>query len=130
LFLFLLNHSARHIFGRGYFTRVQTSHFARWVLLDDKGRMLFCSNHDGSLESDMDDFINKVAWGLNLIKGGPAREDKSKRFSRNRQQPTEVWYKAYPGLTAFDLAENGRVRDGLGRWPISDRAIWHWLSRL
>jgi hypothetical protein len=29
--------------------------------------MLFASNYDGSLESYMDDFINKVAWGLNLV---------------------------------------------------------------
>ena len=28
--------------------------------------MLFMSNYDGSLESYMDDFINKVGWGLNL----------------------------------------------------------------
>jgi hypothetical protein len=144
LFLFLLNYSARHIFGRGYLTRVQTIHFARWVFLDDDRRMLFCSNYDGSLESYMDDFINKVAWGLNLvfsngvgypstrnlIKGGAEQEDKFKRFLRNRQQPTEVWYKAYPGLTAFDLAENGRVRQGLEQRPIGSRAIRHWLSRL
>jgi len=144
LFLFLLNYSARHIFDRGYLTRVQTIHFARWVFLDGKRRMLFCSNYDGSLESYMDDFINKVAWGLNLvfsngvgypstrnlIKGGAEREDKFKRFLRNRQQPTEVWYKAYPGLTAFDLAENGRVRQGLEQPPIGARALRHWLSRL
>ena len=30
-------------------------------------RVLFASNYDGSHESYMDDFINKVAWGLNLI---------------------------------------------------------------
>ena len=127
-----MNYSARHIFGRGYLTRVQTIHFARWVFLDDKRRMLFCSNYDGSLESYMDDFINKVAWGLNLvfsqrrrlparpsflIKGGAEQEDKFKRFLRNRQQPTDVWYKAYPGLTAFDLAENGRIREGLEHRP-------------
>lgn len=143
-FLFLLNYSARHIFGRGYLTRVQTIHFARWVFLDDKRRMLFCSNYDGSLESYMDDFINKVAWGLNLvfsngvgypstrnlIKGGAEQEDKFKRFLRNRQQPTEVWYKAYPGLTAFDLAENGRVRQGLEQRPVGSRALRLWLSRL
>ncbi len=143
-FLYLLNYSARHVFGRGYLTRVQTIHFARWVFLDDKRRMLFCSNYDGSLESYMDDFINKVAWGLNLVfsngvgyprtqfllKGGAEQEDKFKRFLRNRQQPTDVWYKAYPGLTAVDLAENGRIRQGLEHRPIGARAMRHWLSRL
>lgn len=143
-FLYLLNYSARHIFGRGYLTRVQTIHFARWVFLDDKRRMMFCSNYDGALESYMDDFINKVAWGLNLVfsngvgypstrfllKNGAEQETKFKRFLRNRQQPTDVWYKAYPGLTAFDLAENGRIRAGLERRPAGERALRHWLDRL
>ena len=31
----LLDYASRHIFRRGYLTRVQTIHFARWVLLDD-----------------------------------------------------------------------------------------------
>lgn len=143
-FLYLLNYSARHIFGRGYLTRVQTIHFARWVFLDDKRRMMFCSNYDGALESYMDDFINKVAWGLNLVfsngvgypstrfllKNGAEQETKFKRFLRNRQQPTDVWYKAYPGLTAFDLAENGRIRAGLERRPAGEPALRHWLDRL
>ncbi|HUF56762.1 MAG TPA: hypothetical protein VMM55_09410 [Thermohalobaculum sp.] len=142
--LFLLNYASRHIYGRGYLTRVQTIHFARWVFLDDKRRVMFCSNYDGALEAYMDDFINKVAWGLNLvfsngvgypstrylIKGGAEQETKFKRYLRNRQQPTEVWYKAYPGLTAFDLAENARIRQGLERRPSGEAAIRQWLARI
>ena len=30
-------------------------------------RVAFLSTYDGSLESYMDDFIDKVAWGLNAI---------------------------------------------------------------
>jgi hypothetical protein len=30
-------------------------------------RVLFFSNYDGSLVSYMDDFVNKVAWGLNAV---------------------------------------------------------------
>ena len=123
-------------------TRVQTIHFARWVFFDHRRRVLFFSNYDGSLESYMDDFINKVAWGLNLVfsngvgypstrfllKGGAEHEVKFKRYLRNRQQLTDVWYKAYPGLTTFDLAENARVRRGLERRPIGARALRHWLE--
>ena len=65
--LWLLDYAARHVYRRGYLTRVQTIHFARWVLLDDNKRMFFASNYDGSLDSYMDDFINKVAWGINLV---------------------------------------------------------------
>ena len=57
---------AATIYTRGFLARVQTIHFARWVFFDDRRRVLFASNYDGSLESYMDDFINKVGWGLNL----------------------------------------------------------------
>ena len=142
--LYLVNYSARHIFGRGYLTRVQTIHFARWAFVDDKRRMMFCSNYDGAMESYMDDFVNKVAWGLNLvfsngvgypstrylIKGGAEQEEKFKRFLRNRQLPTQVWYKAYPGLTARDLARNGEIRKGLEKRPNGAKALRNWLSKI
>lgn len=144
LFLYLLGYAARHIFGRGYLTRVQTIHFARWVSLDEGRRMLFASNYDGSLESYMGDFINKVAWGLNLVfsngvgyprtrflvKGGAWHEADFKAYLHNRQQPTQVWYKAYPGLTAFDLHENTVIRRGLEQRPQGDHALRAWLARL
>ena len=142
--LYLLNYSARHIYGRGYLTRVQTIHFARWVFVDDKRRVMFCSNYDGALESYMDDFVNKVAWGLNLvfsngvgypttrflIKGGAAQEAKFKRYLRNRQLPTQVWYKAYPGLSARDLARHSEIRRGLEVRPDGARALRNWLAKI
>ena len=142
--LYLLNYSARHIFGRGYLTRVQTIHFARWVFVDGKRRVMFCSNYDGALESYMDDFVNKVAWGLNLvfsngvgypstrflIKRGAEQEAKFKRYLRNRQLPTQVWYKAYPGLTARDLARHGEIRKGLEKRPNGAKALRNWLSKI
>ena len=90
--------------------------------------MLFASNYDGSLESYMDDFINKVGFGLNLVfsngigyprtrflifGGAQGASSMFKHFLRRHQLPTDVWYKAYPGLTTFDLARNARIREGL-----------------
>ena len=65
--LWLVDYGARHIYNRGRLGRIQTIHFARWAFLDGKKRVLFASNYDGSLEAYMDDFINKVGWGLNLV---------------------------------------------------------------
>ncbi len=140
--LWLLNYSARHIYNRGYLTRVQTIHFARWVFLDDKKRLFFASNYDGSLESYMDDFINKVAWGINLvfsngvgyprtdwlIKGGARDEQKYKRVLRRHQLPTDVWYNAHPGLTAIDLARNSRIRAGIERPAMPEGEARQWLE--
>jgi len=143
-FLWLLDYAARHVYNRGYLTRVQTIHFARWVMLDNNRRLLFASNYDGSLESYMDDFINKVAWGLNLvfsngtgypstrwlIKDGAEQEQKFKCYLKRRALPTQVWYKAYPGYTAFDLARNSRIRQGVEVRPDKDGEIRQWLAQI
>ena len=142
--LWLLDYSARHIYNRGYLTRVQTIHFARWVFLDGRKRLFFASNYDGSLESYMDDFINKVAWGINLVFSngigyprshwlvldGAKNEQKYKRVLRRHQLPTDVWYKAYPGLTVVDLERNSRIRAGIERSTMTDEEAREWLRLL
>src|SRR5208282_5429658 len=52
--LWAVNYTTRHIYNRGRLARVTTIHFARWVFLDGKKRLLFASNYDGSLDSYMD----------------------------------------------------------------------------
>ena len=140
--VWLLDYGARHIFNRGYLTRVNTIHFARWVFLDNKQRLFFASNYDGSLESYMDDFINKVAWGLNLvfsngvgyprtnwlILDGAKDEQKFKRYIRRHELPTEVWYSAHPGITAFDMERNSRIREGVEKSFMRDEEIREWLK--
>jgi hypothetical protein len=142
--LILLDYAARHVYNHGYLTRIRTIHFAHWVLLDNNRRILFMSNYDGSHESYMDDFINKVAWGLNLVfsngvaypatrwlvKGGAEREHLYKYTLRRHQLPSEVWYKAYPNLTAYDLSRNGRIRAGVEQYPQNDEQIREWLRLL
>lgn len=140
--LWLLNWANRHIFRRGRLARVGTIHFARWVFLDDKRRMVFASNYDGALDSYMDDFINKAGYGLNLVFGngvgyprtrflildGAEDEQAFKFFLRRHQLPTDVWYKAYPGLTAFDLARNAEIRQGFERQAMTDGEAARWLA--
>lgn len=140
--LLLTDYFARHIYARGFLARIKTIHFARWVFMDNNHKVFFASNYDGSHESYMDDFINKVGWGLNLtfssavgypttrwiIKEGAQREHAFKYTQRRHQIPTEVWYKAYPGLTAVDLARNSRIRRGVEIRQSNDAEIREWLS--
>lgn len=142
--LWVLNWTTRHIYFRGQLARVGTIHFARWVFLNDKRRLLFASNYDSSLPTYMDDFINKVGWGLNLvfsnglgypntrwlILDGSKDEQKFKYFLRRHELPTEVWYKAYPGLTAFDLHRNTLLRQGLERPVLADVELRRWVALL
>ena len=92
----------------------------------------------------MDDFINKVAFGLNLtfshgigyprtrwmLKGGAELEQPFKDTLRRHQLPSAVWYRAHPGLTAVDMARNSRIRAGVEQYPEDDQAIRQWLSEI
>jgi hypothetical protein len=91
----------------------------------------------------MDDFINKVAFGLNvvfsngvgyprsnwLVLGGAKDEQKFKYFIRRHELATEVWYDAHPGLTASDLERNTRIRQGLES-SLTDKEAQEWLALL
>jgi hypothetical protein len=142
--LVAIDYAARHVFTRGFLARVQTIHFAFWAFLDDRRRLVFTSNYDGGHEAYMDDFINKVAWGLNLafshgvgwprtrwlVARGARIEDKFKHFQRRHQLPTEVWYKAYPGLVLADLKRNQLIREGLEPVHVTDAQAQAWLQLL
>ena len=125
--LYLLNAVTRHLLKPGDLVGVKTIHFARWLFLNDRRQVLFASNYDGSLESYMDDFIDKISWGLNLvftngigyprtrwlIKDGCRDELAFKDYLRLHQAPTLVWYPAYGRLSAANVAANERLRKGL-----------------
>jgi hypothetical protein len=142
--LWLLDFASRHIYTKGRLARVGTIHFARWVVIDDGRRVFFVSNYDGSLESYMDDFINKAAFGLNLVFSngvgypttswllfeGAQREQQFKAFLRRRQQLTDVWYKAYPDLTAFDLQRNSEIRAGVEKSEMPQPELCAWLAKI
>ena len=141
---FAIDYAARHVFNRGGLARVRTIHFARWVFIDGGKRAMFMSNYDGSLEAYMEDFINKVGFGLNLAFNagigyprtrwlafdGCEDERKFKEYLRRHQVPTQVWYKAYPGLTAVDLERNGRLRRGVDSPMLTDQAAREWAALL
>lgn len=144
LVLTAINYSVRHVFNRGRLARVTSIQFARWVFLDQKRRVIFASNYDGSLESYMDDFINKVSFGLNLVFSngigyprtkwllldGARDEQKFKDYLRRHQMPTQAWYNAHPGLTALDKWRNSLIRDGLERRYMTDADARKWLQLL
>jgi hypothetical protein len=142
--LSVVNYAARHFVRPGRLGRIRTIHFARWVFIAGKRRMAFFSNYDGSVESYMDDFINKTGFGLNasfsngigyprtnwLVLDGCADERKYKEFLRRHTVPTQVWYKAYPGLTAIDLERNTRIRRGLESSSMNDQETREWVALL
>jgi hypothetical protein len=134
--------ACRHAYNRDTLAGIDSIHFARWVLLDDDRRLIFASSYDGSLESYMDDFISRVAWGINLVFGngagfprtrwlifGGARDEiRYKHYLRRHQVPTRVFFSAYPRRTASNLDRFTKVRAGI----VSDNAadVDEWLALL
>lgn len=141
----LLNFGARNIFFRGNLAGVDTIHFARWVMIDGGRRAFFFSNYDGSLDSYNNDFVDRVAFGLNLAFSGAngwpltrfvffaGAEDEQgfKFYLRNHQIETQVWFAApaYDGLTAINVAHNAKIRAGLAT-PLSGNKAEAWLRLL
>lgn len=127
--------AARHVYRSGDLGTakllglhgVDTIHFAQWIVLDGGRRVLFFSNYDGSLVSYMDDFVNKVAWGLNavfsngmhypatrwLVLDGAKDEQQFKAFLHRHQLPTQAWYTAHARYTARNLSNNAAIRRAL-----------------
>jgi len=138
----LTDYAVRHIYNRGSLSGLNTIHFARWVPLDDDKRMFFSSNYDGSLESYMNDFIDKAAWGLNaifsngdgfpraayLFCGGITDEQAYKRFLPTRQVQSRVWYSAYKNLSTKNIANNAEIRQALFA-PLDQDQTDAWLRR-
>jgi hypothetical protein len=137
-----LDYFNRHVYNRDTLAGVRTIHFARWVPIDGGKRLIFASNYDGSLESYMDDFIDKLSWGLNavfsngigypstrwLLFGGARHEQAFKWYLRCHQLPS-VWYTAYPDLSARNIDDNTSLHEGLTRELNTEQAR-SWLALL
>ena len=135
--------AASCVFVRGSLAGVTTIHVARWVPLDGGRRMIFTSCYDGSLESYMNDFIDKLSWGLNvifsngvgyprtrwLIFGGARDEQTFKDYLRCHQLETAVSYAAHPTLTMANIRANAVIRRGLTT-PLDDARAAEWLALL
>ena len=115
------------VFEPGFLASIGTIHFAQWVRLPGTRKLVFLSNYDGSWQSYLEDFITKASAGLTgvwsntadfpktkwLFQKGAADGDQFKRWARRQQIPTGFWYSAYPDLTALQIRNNVKIRQGV-----------------
>jgi hypothetical protein len=91
--------------------KMETIHFARWVLIDSDTRLLFTSNFDRSLDDYLKDFVKVMPEGLDSIWGNcedyPAGGCKDfpafSAFVAKFQVDTTLWYAAYPAATVKEV---------------------------
>ena len=110
---------ARRLAPPGSLIGISTIHFVRWVVIDDGRRLMLLSDYDGSWESYIDEFAELILSGLDAIwetaEGYPpdgARDLPAfKRLLRTHQQPSEIFYSAYPDETILNILHDRMLAD-------------------
>jgi hypothetical protein len=149
--LTVVNVLARFWYVHGDLGGIQTIHFARWVIVLDKRhepavrrhRLVFFSNYDGSWENYLGEFIDRAAGALtavwsntagfpaatNLLGDGARDEEGFKRWTREHQMPTQVWWTGISGSTVQNVRDDLWIRRGIER-QLDDDETRTWLRRL
>lgn len=76
-------------------------------------------------------FLPWFSWlpAVGVFEGGARREQEFKRWTRDHQVPTQVWYSAYPRLSVTNVNGNTEIARGLFV-PLTGTAQAEWLRRL
>lgn len=102
---------AQRLTPPGSLIGIATIHFVRWMLIDEGRRLMMVSDYDGSWESYIDEFAEMILSGLEAIwenaigfpPDGARDLPAFKRFLRDHQVPSEIFYSAYPEETVLNV---------------------------
>jgi hypothetical protein len=106
----------------GLFAAVGTIWSFRWVIIDDRKRIIFLSVFDGTWQNYMGDFVDKLIWALDGVyvnvqdypRGGMTQIDDFKAFILQRQFEPQILYRAYPTETVMNLIRDRTIDSTLG----------------
>lgn len=137
LILLMIDIAAKYLFPPGELLDIRTIHFARWVIIDGGKRLLFISNYDGSWENYIGDFVDKGNFGLNAIwnnsvnypPGGAQDIVSFRKFVRDHQVPSQVFYCAYPQATVKNILRDRHISQTLAA-DFNREIVEHWLELL
>ena len=138
---FIVVGSGRFVGAPGFLGKNGVIHFARWMRLPGTTQLLFWSNFDNTWESYVADFIADAPSGVTAIwsncRGFPRTQslfgkgaedhDRLVPWARRQQQPTLLWYSAYPDLTADRVRKNAAIRQGIAS-AASDADVRDWFA--
>ena len=131
-----INLLGRLIENRRFLGTIATIHFARFMIYRD--RLIFIGNYDGSWGAYLGDFHGAegltAIWSNTQLRGvanfprslalffrGAQRERRFKRYSRNAQVETLIWYSAYPGRSTLEIFQATETCEFLHRLENSRR---------
>ena len=96
--------------------KINTIHYARWVIIDDGKRLLFTSNFDGTWEQYLADFVEKAPEGLDAIwsncVGYPGARPIGPfiDYVRANEIDATLFYAAYPDTTVNQVQKALRIQ--------------------
>ena len=121
----------RHLWTNGRLAGAENIHFARLVLVDQAQTMVFMSDYQGSFDGYIEHFIGvggrtravvpissrlegcpETRWLYNKV-DPPAFRQGWRQLIRAHQRQAAIRYVAYEGLSANDIIQNRRIRQGL-----------------
>ena len=128
----------------GFLAGVRTIHFAQVAMVSNGGRLMFLTNFDGSWESYLTDFTEKVhlattlVWtnGVGfpatrfLVFGGASRGRVFKAWKRHSMAPTLFWFSAYRQLSVDQIERQARLADGLRQPVLTPERAAKWAMDL
>ena len=131
------------LFVKGKLMGIPTIHFARWVQVNDKKRMLFFSNFDGSWTQYLGDFIDKSGWGLTGIFGntknfpralflvfkGAYNQRQFLAWARYTQIQTQFWYVDDLTQSIKNVNNNTMIRNELSS-SLNEKQAKLFLTRI
>ncbi len=106
------------------FAEIPTTHFARWVMIDDDTRLVFTSNFDGDLDTYLDELMDKGCAALEPIwghcegypEGGPVSLQFQKAFKaylKANSHEYAAFYMGYKDRTVKEVYTYIRLRQKL-----------------
>ena len=112
---------AKYGYDPGQFANVGTLYSFRWVLIDNRKRLIFLSVFDGSWQNYMGDFIDKIIWALdgvynntkNYPPGGMKQIDAFQAWILSCQYQPQLLFKSYPDETVLNLIRDRKINQSL-----------------
>lgn len=130
------------------FHETPSTHFARWVILENRGletdpelpRLLFTSNYDGSFESYMQELVEKVGSGMEQVwhkcqgysPGTSQNVTRFTEFIKNHLLKSNAFYVSFRGATVGDILNSIEIRKTVDQTLdcLDHKEVKPWLQRL
>ena len=122
----------RYGYPPGELTGVFTIHSLHWVVIDNGKYGIVMSNYDGSWVNYLDDFADKMNYGLDALfnncadypPGGLHRVEAWGQWIQNAQLVVPLYYSAYPTETAVHIGRDRAISgSGAGLKRAHDAAV-------